>query len=240
MSSHRSHPDQRLGVFETLQVRDGRPVELDAHLERLRASLATVYEAPPPPGTELLMLEQARGLALGRLRLTVAPDGNGGVEATVTVAQVDGETVFPAFARGASLTGLVVPGGLGAHKWADRAIVEPLEADGGIPLILDEHETVLEASRANVFIVEEGSIVTPPADGRLLPGVTRRRVIELVPVREEAVSLVRLLAADEVFLTGSVRGVEPVRDYDGTREWSEGELTAVVSDHLRRRWEAEP
>lgn len=226
-------------MFETLQVRDGRPVELDAHMERLRSSLAAVYDAPVPPGTELMVLEQARGVALGRMRLTVAP-GNGGVAAAVTLAEVDPENVFPTFARGVSLTGLLLPGGMGGHKWADRAIVEPLESGGSVPLILDDDESVLEASRANVFIVEEGSIVTPPADGRLLPGVTRRRVIELVPVREEHVSLVRLLAADEVFLTGSVRGVEPVRDYDGTRQWSQGELTGAVSDHLRRRWEDEP
>jgi para-aminobenzoate synthetase / 4-amino-4-deoxychorismate lyase len=126
---------------------------------------------------------------------------------------------------------------LGDHKWADRSMVAPLESDRSVPLILDEDETVLEASRANLFIVEEGAIVTPPADGRLLPGVTRQRVIRLMPVREDHVSLVRLLAADEVFLTGSVRGVEPVRDLNGMREWSDGPLTGIVSDHLRRHWE---
>jgi para-aminobenzoate synthetase/4-amino-4-deoxychorismate lyase len=239
MSSHRSRPDQQLGVFETLQVRDGRPVELDAHLERLRSSIAALYDSPVPPGTELLVFERARELALGRLRLTVAPNGHGALAADVRVAPVERALVFPAFAGAAALVRLVVPGGLGGHKWADRAIVEPLEATGSVPLILDSDDTVLEASRANVFIVETGMLVTPPADGRLLAGVTRRRVIELLPVREEPIALERLLAAEEVFLTGSVRGVEPVRDFEGKRQWTEGALTGVVSDHLRRHWEGD-
>jgi para-aminobenzoate synthetase/4-amino-4-deoxychorismate lyase len=240
MSLHRSRPDPQLGVFETLLVRAGRPIELDAHLERMRSSLSVVFDAQLPPGTEHLVLDRARELTLGRLRLTVAPNGERTPAAEIRVRPADRELMFPAFGRALSLTPLVVPGGLGGHKWADRAIVERAEADGSVPLILDEDGTVLEASRANVFIVEDGTIVTPPADGRLLPGVTRRRVIELVPVREEPVSLDRMLAADEVFLTGSVRGVEPVRDYEGAPQWAEGTLTGVVSDHLRRHWEDDP
>ena len=225
-------------MFETLLVRDGVPVELDAHLERLRSSIDALYDAPVPPGTELLVLDEASELTLGRLRLTVTPNGRGKLATTVSVAPVESAQVFPAFARAAALVRLVVPGGLGSHKWADRTIVEPVEATGAVPLILDGDD-VIEASRANVFIVESGEMITPPVDGRLLAGVTRRRMLELLPVREEPVSLDRFRAADEVFLTGSVRGVEPVRDFERTRQWSEGALTSVVSDHLRRHWEGE-
>jgi len=200
-------------------------------------SLATLYEVPVPPGTELLVLECARELTLGRLRLTVAPNGGDAPTASVRVAEVERDVVFPPFTRAVSLTGLVVPGGLGAHKWADRALVEPVEAEGSVALIVDDDETVLEASRANVFIVEAGSIVTPPADGRLLAGITRRRIIDLLPVLEQHISLLRLLAADEVFLTGSVRGIEPVRECDGVGAWPEGTVTTLVADELRRLWE---
>ena len=206
-------------------------------MRRLRASASAVFGAELPAGTEQLVREGARELQLGRLRLTVAPDGGRSLSADVRVAPLPREAVFPAFSHAASLTRLVVQGGLGAHKWADRSLVEPAEADGAVALIVDVDGAVLEASRGTVFIVEDGVIVTPPADGRLLPGVTRRRVLDLVPVREEPVPLDRLLEADEVFLTGSVRGVEPVRDYNGARRWSEGTLTRAVSDDLRRRWE---
>jgi branched-subunit amino acid aminotransferase/4-amino-4-deoxychorismate lyase len=57
-------------------------------------------------------------------------------------------------------------------------------------------------------------------------------------VREEPVSLQRLLAADEVFLTGSVRGIESVRALEGT-EWVEATITPLVSDELRLAWESD-
>ena len=107
-------------------------------------------------------------------------------------------------------------------------------------LVIDADQRVLEASRANVFLVEDGQIVTPPADGRILPGVTRRRVLELATVSEEPVTLARLLAADEVFLTGSVRGVEPAYGYEQLTSWREGPVTAGVADALRRVWGVGP
>jgi para-aminobenzoate synthetase/4-amino-4-deoxychorismate lyase len=216
-------------VFETLLVQAGQPVELDAHLGRLTASLDAVYGVRPPAGVRALVLERASGLELGRLRLTVAP----GAGPDVRVAEVTRETVFPAAADGPRLHPLVIPGGLGAHKWADRTRVASAEHDPGIlPLVLDRDRSVLEASRANVFLVSGGVLITPATDGRLLPGVTRRRVLSLaraagIPVAERAVSHAELLAADEVFLTGSVRGVEPVRT---------GPVTERLATRLRELW----
>ena len=93
-----------------------------------------------------------------------------------------------------------------------------------------DRATVLEASRANVFIVEGDRLVTPPADGRILPGVTRARLLALLDVREEIVSLDRLADADEAFLSGSVRGVEAVSVCGGRRD-----LGARAGDTRRRR-----
>jgi para-aminobenzoate synthetase/4-amino-4-deoxychorismate lyase len=220
-------------------VRDGRPVELGAHLARLGASVAALYGAPALPGVEDLVIEHARGLALGRLRVTVSADDRGDLAADVRTAEVEDALVFPDFTGAVSLHPVSIPGGLGPHKWADRRILDSAGRGGAVPLILDVDDGVLEASRANVFLVEDGEIVTPPADGRILPGVTRRRVLELMPVREETISFERLLAADEVFLTGSVRGVEPVWGCNGMRTWRAGTVTPRVSGDLRRLWEME-
>jgi para-aminobenzoate synthetase / 4-amino-4-deoxychorismate lyase len=218
-------------------IRDGRPVELDAHLARLGASVAGLYHAPALPDVVPMLIDRARGLRLGRLRLTVTPNGSGNLATDARVAPVEDAHVFPAFSHAVSLRRLEVPGGLGPHKWADRRLLEEAEAVGSVPLVVDADGTVLEASRANVFVVEDGELITPPADGRILPGVTRRRVLELRPVREEAFSFDRLLAADEVFLSGSVRGIEPVWDCEGVRTWHAGTITPLVSGELRRRWE---
>jgi para-aminobenzoate synthetase/4-amino-4-deoxychorismate lyase len=237
MAAHGSRPDRRRGVFETFQARDGRPMELGAHMARLRASLGALFGAPVPDGAREAVLERAHGLRLGRVRLDVAPNGTGALAASVRAAPVDPAIVFPGIDGGARLVPMTVPGGWGAHKWADRGLLDAHASDDALPLLIDHDGTVLEASRANVFIVEAGAIVTPPADGRILPGVTRARVIELLGASEEIVSLGRLAAADEVFLTGAVRGIEPAAACAGARVWTEGPVTGAAAAALRRHWE---
>jgi para-aminobenzoate synthetase/4-amino-4-deoxychorismate lyase len=230
-------------VFETLLVADGRPLELEPHLARLDASLRALFDAPSPPAARELILGRARGAELARLRLTVAPGERGDLAATVVLAPVDAALVLPGRDRGLDLAPLTVPGGIGSHKWADRRLLAGAETELAprVPLLLDRDGTVLEASRGNLFVVDDDVLVTPPADGRILPGVTRRRVLELaaalgIPVREDAVRFDRLWDAAEAFLTGAVRGIEPVLACDGHTVGSEGRMTATLSDELRRCW----
>ncbi len=240
-------PDRAIGVFETLLVLDGAPIELDAHLQRLSSSVRELFAAELPPHARALVLEHAASLAVGRLRLTAAPVPGGVPAVDVVTATVDPENVFPAWDRAIALRPFVVEGGLGAHKWADRdglAWTEATEPDGALPLVLDVGEEVLEASRANIFAVEGDSLVTPPADGRILPGVARARAIESaravgVEVREEPLGAQRLLTAGEAFLTGSVRGIEPVSSVSGTAFGPPGEAVAAVAAELRRQWVGE-
>jgi para-aminobenzoate synthetase / 4-amino-4-deoxychorismate lyase len=237
-------PDPQLGVFETMLVHDGRPIELDAHFERLTASLEALFGTGIPSGARELVLERARGIDLGRLRLTVAPSDGGDLRVEVATAEVQPSLVFPSQERAVALRSHVVEGGLGAHKWADRRLLEAAERAapaGSVPLLIDRDETVLEVSRGNVFLALGGALLTPPTDGRILPGIARRRAIELaaeagVEVREEAVALDRLAHADEVFLTGSVRGVEPVSSLNGTDFPPGGPLSRRIAAALRRRW----
>jgi para-aminobenzoate synthetase/4-amino-4-deoxychorismate lyase len=236
-------PDPSHGVFETLLVVGGRPVELEPHLARLDASLRALFDAPAPPAARELALDHARGADLARLRLTVAPGERRELAATVAVAAVDAALVLPGPERALELTPLVVPGGIGPHKWADRRLLAGAEADAAprLPLLLDRDGAVLEASRGNLFVVDDGTLVTPPTDGRILPGVTRRRVLELaaalgIAVREDAVGFDRLPAAAEVFVTGAVRGIEPVRAWGGAALGPERPITAALAEELRRRW----
>lgn len=233
-------PDRTLGLFETLLVFDGEPVELDAHLDRLAASLATLFDAELPARLAEEAIDRASGLPLGRMRIDVSPDEIAGLT-TETVDQAD---FFPAQGRGAELRSLSCEGGLGAHKWADRRLLG--EAGGmAVPLLLDRGSQVLEAGRANVFAVVDSVLVTPMADGRILPGIARAGAIAAageagIEVAERPLALTELRAADEVFLTGSVRGVEPARALDGVALPPTGPISRRVGDGLRRRWLAAP
>jgi para-aminobenzoate synthetase/4-amino-4-deoxychorismate lyase len=240
-------PDRTMGVFETLLVLDGAPIELDAHLERLRWSARDLFKAEPPPHTRELVLERAAALPLGRMRLTVLPGAAGGLVADTVAAEIDRGDVFPSWERAIALRPFVVPGGLGNHKWADRAGLawtESGESAGWLPLVVDVGDEILEASRANVFAVEGETLVTPEADGRILPGVARSRAVTVarslgIEVRQEALTVERLVAAGAAFLTGSVRGIEPVRSFGEAELGPPGETVARVAAEMERIWTAE-
>ncbi len=225
-------------------VLDGSPIELSPHLRRLSASVRELFGAELPSGTRELVLQRASPLPVGRLRLTVAPRDDGSLGTAAVTAKVDPEDLFPSWERAMALRPFVIPGGLGEHKWADRdglAWTEASEAKGALPLVLDNGEEVLEASRANVFAVEDGVLVTPAADGRILPGVARARAIETaaslgIEVREERLDVERMFAAGEAFLTGSVRGIEPVSAVGDTVLGPPGELLAELTSEMRRSW----
>jgi branched-chain amino acid aminotransferase len=78
---------------------------------------------------------------------------------------------------------------------------------------------VSEGSGQNVFLVSKGVVFTTPANGTLLPGITRDSIIALardagLEVREQAMQREALYTADEIFLTGTASEVTPVRSVD--------------------------
>jgi para-aminobenzoate synthetase / 4-amino-4-deoxychorismate lyase len=216
------HADPARGLFETLLVLDGRAVEVDAHVERLAASVSVLFDAELPGNARHEIAEGARRVQHGRLRLTVVPKA-GRFETAIATAEIGAAEVLPPPGGGIALRSFVVAGGLGAHKWADRSLLDRFAASteaGELPLLLDVDDEILEASRANVFAVRDGILFTPPADGRIVPGIARMRTVQMAradgwDVREERLRLDDLLAADEIFLTNSIRGVESVHSING-------------------------
>jgi branched-chain amino acid aminotransferase len=99
-------------------------------------------------------------------------------------------------------------------------------------LLLNAAGAVAEATVANVFAVRGGRLLTPPASDGALEGITRASVLEIavqlgVPAEERTLGRYDLLAADEVFLTGSGAKVVPVASLDGARIGS-GEAGALT------------
>jgi hypothetical protein len=70
-------------------------------------------------------------------------------------------------------------------------------------------DNMLEASWANVWAREGNRLVTPPADGRLLPGTARARLRHShAETAEEPLTVERLQAADAILLTSALRTIE--------------------------------
>ncbi len=99
----------------------------------------------------------------------------------------------------------------------------------------------IEGTTSNVFSVSHGILATPHEGSGLLPGITREVVIELAKregliVHEAPVPLDQLLAADEAFLTGSLKEITPLIAIDGGKIGTGN--SGPVTHHLQQCYRA--
>lgn len=208
-------PDPAAGIFETLLVRDGVAVAAHRHLARLAVSADELYGITLPASLAALVdhaaLEQGGPC---RLRVLVDADGTVALDAAPLPSPRDALALAP----------VTVPGGLGPHKWRDRRLLDALERStaptAGSPLLVDLDGSVLETSRSSLIAVLDDTLVSPAADGRLLPGVTVAQILDAarsagVPVERRRLTLTELVAADGAFAVNALRGAEPVAAVGG-------------------------
>lgn len=83
-------------------------------------------------------------------------------------------------------------------------------------LLLNENGQVAEGATCNVFMVRDGALFTPPITENVLEGITRDSILELarrelrLTVAERPIDRSELYICDELFLTGTAVGMEPV------------------------------
>ncbi|MBA4071270.1 MAG: hypothetical protein C0497_05445 [Gemmatimonas sp.] len=113
---------------------------------------------------------------------------------------------------------------------------------GAYEAILHEDGIVTEGAATNVFAVIKGELRTHPLTERILPGVTRKVLMELftemkIRVREEPIPLAQLFDAEEVFVCGSTTDVTPVMSLDGKTvgEGKPGPVTVQIRDAFEAR-----
>ena len=201
-------------VFETLRVYDGRPFELHPHFDRLTAS-AHRLRLPDPPLAELQSLAHDALAAAGEpncvLRFLWTPETG---LALVSALPPDLEELR---ARGLRLqvcewaTGALA--GAKSVSYAENVAAQAAAVEAGFDdaLFVAPDGTVLEGPTSNVWFREGEVLHTPALALPILAGVTRRVIRGLAAsVEEGRYPLERLLAADEVFLSSSVREVMPV------------------------------
>ena len=99
-------------------------------------------------------------------------------------------------------------------------------------LMLDDRGFVAELNGSNLFMVKDGTIVTPYAHA-CLPGITRATVIEIckensIDIEEQDITLSQLYNADGVFATGTMGELTPVIEIDGREIQKDDALMAKV------------
>jgi len=241
------------GVFTTMRANGGRVFRLDAHLRRLRASCEALF-IPLLPKDEALVsavdeLLERNELSEARLRLTVTrgmaeQDPIHGLRLTPTVFLTAAPLEpYPAeyYAKGLTVVLLDdqklnpydVQSGHKTLNYLSRlaALRSANQRGAGEALWFNVHNFLQSGSISNVFVVKDGTLITPPTNIELrdadvaksiayprsdvLPGVTRAAVMELardanLPVKLAAITVNELLEADELFLTNSIMQVMPV------------------------------
>lgn len=224
------------GVFETIKVSHGTPFALTRHLKRLARS-ATGLGLPEPDLDQiragaLAVIAASPDVPLARMRVTVtggiAPLGSERGDSPLTAIVALAEQKPPT----ASVDVVVVPwprnehgalAGLKTTSYGEnvRALAYAAEHGGSEAIFANTAGRLCEGTGTNVFLVTGGKLVTPPLSAGCLAGVTRALVIEWAGADEEDVPVEALAEAEEAFLTGTTRDVQPIRNVNGS------ELAAV-------------
>ncbi len=218
------------GVFETVKVTGGVPFALTRHLDRLRGSARGLgLDAPDTDriraGVAALLAESGQP-DRARLRITVTAGrstlGSERAAGPLTVIIALGELTR----WGASCDVITMPWprnehsaivGLKTTSYAENvlALTYARERGGGEAVFGNIAGNLCEGTGTNVFVVTGGRLITPPLSAGCLAGVTRDLVIEWAGAAEEDLSIGALAAAEEAFLTGTTRDVQPIRSVDG-------------------------
>ncbi|WP_024279397.1 aminodeoxychorismate lyase [Xanthobacter sp. 126] len=229
------------GLFETLRVKGGRVQRIEAHLARLAAG-AGVLGMPLPSldlAEALAQTADANGLSDGVLRLTLTRGtGPRGVlppaepKPTLVITAAPLSPPLPA-AR------LVIAQGTRRNDRSPLAQVKSLNYLDGIlarqeasrrgaddAILLNTRDGVAETSIANLFVVIDGVLVTPPLSEGVLPGVMRAEVIA-AGARERPLTVEDLASAEEILLTSAL-GIRSVASLEGRPLPS-----TVAADRLR-------
>jgi branched-chain amino acid aminotransferase len=108
----------------------------------------------------------------------------------------------------------------GANYMNSQLIKMEAKVNGYVEgIALDPQGYISEGSGENVFLIKNGTVMTPPLYSTVLPGITRDSVIKIcermgIPVLERAIPREMLYIADEAFFTGTAAEITPIRSVD--------------------------
>lgn len=241
------------GVFRTLRFRAGRPLAWVQQFRKLHTDCGAL--GIPCPADALLQEELCRVAGeepdgVGKIIVTRGSGQRGyAAAAAVEATRIVMSLPFPVERAAAGRAGiraricalrLGIQPALAGIKHLNRLenVLARREWDGpeiAEGILLDRDGNVIGGTMTNLFMVENGALVTPELVRCGVAGVTRERIIghaaaSGMACRPEDVTTERLLAADELFVTNSIIGVWQIREL-GDRAWKTGAVTQRI-----KRW----
>ncbi len=123
-----------------------------------------------------------------------------------------------------------------AGGYANAALIKTDAHNAGYDdaVVLDEEGKVTEGSAMNLFLIQDGKLVTTKTTDDILVGVTRNTIMELakdlgIPVEERAIDRTELYISDEAFYCGTGAQVSPIVEIDG-RKLGDGKVGPIATD----------
>ena len=231
------------GLFETMRVRDGRPLRVGLHLTRLRAGAGRIGLLGVPDDETLSRAIraalEANGLSDAAVRLTVSrgvparrglsPDPEP-VPSLVVDAQPFAGYPAELYLRGLRAVTSRIPRNersplarIKALSYLDNVLARREAEASGVDeaLMLNTAGHLACASAANLFLLRGETLLTPNPESGVLPGTVRGLVLARLASQmgltavERPVRPEELAAADEAFLTSALLGVMPLTEVDG-------------------------
>ncbi len=227
------------GVFESLKYVGRKLYQLDAHLERMRKSAASISLAPPCPWEELrdivIAVARAGKADTGMLRILLGrgPGGFGidpfeSPQASLYVAAyVFTPKPESAFEQGVTAFRAKTPA---KQSWLAKIKsvnylpnvlmkMEAVQKGYDFPFCFDDHGFLAEGATENVALVDHAGTLVVPEFTHALPGTTLLRAIDLikgeVPVSFRGVEEADVYGAREVLILGTTGDCIPVVRYEG-------------------------
>lgn len=224
------------GVYEVIPAYGGKLFRLDEHLQRLQNSLAAV-RIPNPLTSDAwaTMLNELIAQNDGDDQSLYLQVTRGSAQRDHAMPDNPMPTVFAMSNPLHPVSQKISEHGVAAISLDDirwqRCHIKAISLLPNILLrqeALDQNaaEAILvrdgfatEGAASNLFIVNDGELITPPTGPFLLPGITRDLILELaaannIPHQEKNISLAELQSADEIWLTSSTKEILPVTRLD--------------------------
>jgi branched-chain amino acid aminotransferase group I len=246
-------------VWEGLRLYRGKIYQLEEHLDRLLDSAHVMQFANVPPRDDI------RNAIFGTLKANQMTDGvhirltlTRGLKSTSGMnpeLNTFGCTLivlpeYKGFVYGEDGLNLITssvrrnsPSSLDSKIHHNNLInnilakIESNHAGADDAIMLDVHGFLSETNATNVFLVKRGILYTPFADA-CLPGMTRKRVLEIameldLKSLEKNLSMTEMYTADEMFTTGTMGGLSWVKEVDGRQigESKKGPICILLQKH---------
>jgi branched-chain amino acid aminotransferase group I len=244
------------GIFETLRSYKGTPFKLAEHLERLHSSARklkipfeyTIKEL----SKNVKELLEINNIPDAYIRITLSRGiGNNGLginDNLESTLLIQNKPFMPyereLYQKGMSLNVSRVIRStscpISCHKTTNLLTnillkEEAKEKSAHEVIILNTDGYVAECIVSNIFIVDSRKVITPSLDTNILPGITRRTVLDIckdngISTREERFKIETVIKAEEVFITNSLMEVMPVSRVEGNKigKTIPGEITSQL------------